>query len=213
MPAPIGKGLKLALLEAFSAAASLLPDAYAKEFVLVGGALLYLGSTRTTGDVDFLITAQSLNEFEAAAKNDSRFSKDSMEQWHYTSSAIGITIAFEFLAAAGGFVSASKDPQPTSLGGFIPSLEELAVMKAHAFNDRSEPHDRSDLVFILRMMSDAGMQFENLNEEDKEVLYELAQPADQVDGDLISRLLDGGNLSIKVHLTGPQVPNLYLNSE
>lgn len=38
-------------------------------------------------------------------------------------------------------------------------------------------------------MSDAGMQFENLNEEDKEVLYELAQPADQVDGDLISRLL------------------------
>ena len=135
MPAPIGKGLKLALLEAFSAAASLLPDAYAKEFVLVGGtALLYLGSTRTTGDVDFLITAQSLNAFEAAAKNDSRFSKDSMEQWHFTSSAIGITIAFEFLAAGGGgFVSASKDPQPTSLGGFIPSLEELAVMKARAF--------------------------------------------------------------------------------
>lgn len=62
-------------------------------------------------------------------------------------------------------------------------------MKAHAFNDRSEPHDRSDLVLILRKMSDAGMQFENLNEEDKEVLYELAQPADQVDGDLISRLL------------------------
>lgn len=112
-----------------------------------------------------------------------------MEQWHYTSSPIGITIAFEFLAAGGGFVSASKDPQPTSLGGFIPSLEELAVMKAHAFNDRSEPHDRSDLVFILRKMSDAGMQFENLNEEDKEVLYELAQPADQVDRDLISRLL------------------------
>lgn len=92
------------------------PRRYAKEFVLVGGtALLYLGSTRTIGDVDFLITAQSLNAFEAAAKNGSRFSKDSMKQWHYTSSAIGITIAFEFLAGGGGFVSASKDPQPTSL--------------------------------------------------------------------------------------------------
>lgn len=34
---PIGQGLKNALLEAFSAAASLLPDAYAKEFMLVGG--------------------------------------------------------------------------------------------------------------------------------------------------------------------------------
>lgn len=157
MPAPIGKGLKNALLEAFSAAASLLPDAYAKEFVLIGGtALLYLGSTRTTRDVDFLITAQSLNAFEAAAKNDSRFSKDSTEQWHYTSPAIGIIIPFEFLAAGGGFVSGSKDPQPTSLGGFIPSLGELAVMKANAFNNRSEPNDRSDLGFILRKMSDEG---------------------------------------------------------
>lgn len=191
MPAPIGQGLKNALLEAFSAAASLLPDAYAKEFVLVGGtALLYLGSTRATSDVDFLITAQSLNAFEAAAKNDSRFSKDSTEQWHYTSPVSGITIPFEFLAAGGGFVSASKDPQPTSLGGFIPSLGELAVMKANAFNNRSEPTDLSDLGFILRKMSDGGMQFENLNEEDKEALYEVvAQQADQVVGDLISRLL------------------------
>lgn len=80
MPARIAKGLKLALLEAFSAAASLLPDAYAKEFVLIEGTALFsLGSTWNTGDVDFLITAQSLNAFEAAAKNDSRFSKDSME--------------------------------------------------------------------------------------------------------------------------------------
>lgn len=62
-------------------------------------------------------------------------------------------------------------------------------MKANAFHNRSEPHDRSDLGFILRKMSDEGMQFENLDEEDKEVLYELAQPADQVAGDLISRLL------------------------
>lgn len=37
---PIGQGLKNALLEAFIAAASLLPDAYAKEFVLVGGTAL-----------------------------------------------------------------------------------------------------------------------------------------------------------------------------
>lgn len=104
----IGQGLKNALLEAFSAAASLLPDAYAEEFVLVGGtALLYLGSTRSTGDVDFLITAQSLNAFEVAARKDSRFSKDSTEQWHYTSRTNGITIPFEFLAAGGGFVSAS----------------------------------------------------------------------------------------------------------
>lgn len=112
-----------------------------------------------------------------------------MEQWHYRSSTIGIVIAFEFLADGDGFVSASKDPQPTSLGRFIPSLEELAVMKAHAFNNRSEPKDRSDLEFILRKMSDEGMQFENSDEEDKEVLYELAQLADQVDGDLFSRLL------------------------
>lgn len=71
----------------------------------------------------------------------------------------------------------------------ISLLEELAVMKAHAFNNRSEPNDRSDLVFTLRKMSDEGMQFENLDEEYKDVLYELAQQADQVDGDLVSRLL------------------------
>lgn len=187
---PIGQGLKNALLEAFIAAASLLPDAYAKEFVLVGGtALLYLGSTRSTNDVDFVITAQSLNAFEAAAQNDSRFSKDSTEQWHYTSPANGIIIPFEFLAAGGGFVSASKSPQLTSLGGYIPSLEELAVMKANAFNNRSELNDLSDLEFILRKMSDEGKRFENVDEEDKEIFCEVAQEAGQVVGDMISKLL------------------------
>lgn len=93
---------------------------------------------------------------------------------------------FEFLAAGGGFVSASKSPQPTSLGGFIPSLEELAVMKTNAFNNCSEPNDLSDLEFILRKMSDEGKRFENVDEEDKEVLYEVAQQADQVVRDLIS---------------------------
>lgn len=62
-------------------------------------------------------------------------------------------------------------------------------MKANAFNNRPEPNDRSDLAFILRKMSDEGIQFENLDENDKEILYEVAQPAGQVVGDLISRLL------------------------
>lgn len=150
-----------------------------------GTALLYLGSTRSTNDVDFLITTRSLSAFEAAAKNDLRFSKDSMEQWHYTTPSI----AFDFLAAGDGSFSASKAPQPTSLGGFISSLEELAVMKANAFNDRSELKYLSDLEYILREMSDKRMRFENLEEEDKGVLYEVAQQASQVARDLISTLL------------------------
>ena len=52
-------------------------------------------------------------------------------------------------------------------------------------NNRSEPNDLSDLDFILRKMSDEGKRFENMDEEDKEVLYEVAQQADQVVRDLI----------------------------
>lgn len=61
-------------------------------------------------------------------------------------------------------------------------------MKANAFNNRSEPKDLSDLEFILRKMSDEGKRFENVDEEDKEVLYEVAQQADQVVRDLIAIL-------------------------
>lgn len=42
-------------------------------------------------------------------------------------------------------------------------------MKASGFNNRSESNDLSDLVFILRKMSDEGIQFENLDGEDNEV--------------------------------------------
>lgn len=38
-------------------------------------------------------------------------------------------------------------------------------------------------------MSDEGKRFENVDEDDKEVLYEVAEQADQVVGDLISILL------------------------
>lgn len=140
--------------------------------------------------------------------------KTAWSSGNYTSSTIGIAIVFEFLAAGGGFVSASKDPQPTSLGGFIPSLGELG---SHEGSCLQQPlrAKRSQRSCVHSSQDFKGMQFENLDEEDKEVLYELAQPADQVDGDLISRLLASmeENLSIKVHLKGPQVPNLYFNSE
>lgn len=62
-------------------------------------------------------------------------------------------------------------------------------MKANAFNNRSELNDLSDLEFILRKMSDEGKRFENVDEEDKEILCEVAQEAGQVVGDMISKLL------------------------
>lgn len=62
-------------------------------------------------------------------------------------------------------------------------------MKASGFNKLSESNDLSDLGFILRKMSDEGIQFENLDEEDNDVLYEEAQQADQVIRDFISKLL------------------------
>lgn len=62
-------------------------------------------------------------------------------------------------------------------------------MKANAFNNRSEPNDLSDLEFILRKMSDEGKRFDNVDEEDREILCEVAQQADQFVTDLISTLL------------------------
>ena len=91
----ISAGQKAALLEAFHSATALMPETLRSDFVLVGGtALLSLGGNRKTEDVDVAVTVPSLHSFYAAAANDSRFNKGSMDN-------DGIIMPFEFLIQGG----------------------------------------------------------------------------------------------------------------
>jgi hypothetical protein len=127
----IGLGHKAALLEAFHAAIALIPLNLKKGLILVGGtALLSLGGNRKTRDVDSAVTTPSLHAFFTAAANDSRFSKDNMDTWEYTSTS-GIIVPFEFLSQGGGFVPVIRAAKEIGLGGAMRAgTGELAVMKA-----------------------------------------------------------------------------------
>lgn len=160
----IGAGQKAALLEAFHSAAALMPENLRQDFVLVGGtSLLSLGGNRKTEDVDIAVTVPSLHAFFAAAANDSRFKKGSMDNWEYTSTD-EIIVPFEFLIQGGGFapvIRAAKevDSGGGGGGGVRAGLGELALMKARSWLGRDDDKDLEDFKFLLAKMDEAGVSF------------------------------------------------------
>ncbi|KAI9764137.1 MAG: hypothetical protein M1840_008697 [Geoglossum simile] len=190
----IGSGERAALLEAFAAAAELLPPTLRKQFVLVGGAsMLLLGGTRWTSDIDIVVTAEALNAFEEAAAHDPHFSKDVVHSWSYTSTTPGIDsvcVGIEFLAMGGEFAPVIRAARPV-LGGFRAGLAELVLMKGRAVDSRGEPKDREDLRFILEKMEGSEESFGGV-EMDNEDLETLADSVKSLGGrysDLLQSLL------------------------
>lgn len=170
----IGAGHKAALLEAFHSAVALLPPNLRNGLVLVGGSsLLCLGGTRRTEDVDIAVTAAALHGFHAAALDDPRFKKGSIENWQYTSSN-GITVPFEFILQGGGFapvITAAREIGPD--GGMRAGLGELALMKARTWLSREEKKDMDDFKFLLTKMEEMDESFGKLLAGDGEEMGDL----------------------------------------
>lgn len=171
--------LTRAILEAAEAAASFIPSHLKKEFVLIGGAaMIVLGATRITEDIDVAITPQALAEFIRRATNDARFTKDVMEGWEYKCKGPGIEdirIPLEFLAIGGGFVDAVRESQILPTGVTVASLADMAVYKATCCLDRGKDNDFEDLEFLLRRMHEEGKTFEWVDAEERKILVEAGQ--------------------------------------
>lgn len=155
----IGQRQTEALLEAFTAAAALLPLQLRFRFILVGGvSLLSVGGSRMTEEVDVAITGPSLRAFYRAALYDLRFNEWPINHWTYTSSS-GIAIPFEFLLQGGEFVPVLLAPGFVVGGGYRASLAELAIMKARTWRARNDEKDLADFRFLLNKMVEAGERF------------------------------------------------------
>jgi hypothetical protein len=148
---PIGHPLSTTLLEAFRAATALLRPTLHSSFILIGGAaLLSLGGTRSTDDVDVAITTESLHAFYAAALLSPLFKKSTMDLWEYTSPTTGLVVPFEFLLQGAGFAPIIAAPQQIPGGGGLRAgVGELVVMKARAWCAREEESDLEVLRFCL----------------------------------------------------------------
>ena len=114
-------------------------------------ALVIHGKNRSTDDVDFAITAESLSEFEIAAEDDHRFKNGSDGAWYYCCSGAGIegiSVKLEFLAIGGEFVPKIRSTKKIGASGAcVASLGDLAVLKAYTYLDRMDDKDIKDLVF------------------------------------------------------------------
>jgi hypothetical protein len=191
--ATIGAGQRAALLEAFSAAAALVPQDLRRSFVLVGGAsLLSLGGTRKTGDVDVAVTGPALHAFHAAALNDERFNQLGGESWEYTSSN-EICVPFEFLLQGGDFIPVIEGAREIgACGEMRAGLGELAIMKAKTWLDRDEDKDLQDFRFLITKMGEMGETFGTLQPGDEEEMGDLETlktVGEEVGGTLEGRLL------------------------
>lgn len=170
----IGAGQKAALLEAFYAAVTLLPQNFHNGLILVGGAsLLSVGGTRKTEDVDIAITVPALHAFYDAALHDPRYKKGAMDAWEYTSSN-GIKVPFEFLLQGGGFVPVIREAREIIPGGGMRAgLGELAIMKARTWLARDEKNDLEDFKFLLTKMGEMEESFGVLLPGDGEEMGDL----------------------------------------
>ena len=132
-------------------------------FILVGGfALHFHGMERATEDLDFAITAQSLNQWKTSVANDSRFVYEPGGDWRYYCTGeeiedVGVTI--EFLNVPELTQMGSVTGALAESGIWVATLEELAMLKAEALVSRSEMRDGADLLWILQRMVAERRQF------------------------------------------------------
>ncbi|MCJ1249906.1 hypothetical protein MMC30_007132 [Trapelia coarctata] len=194
--APIGKGQKAALLEAYAAAVLLLPSSLRAEFPVIGGtSLLIVGGDRKTEDVDFAVSTAALSAFVEAATNDPRFSEGAVADWTYTCQGEGladVTVPLEFLQMDGGFAPKIKVVKRVVGGGFRAGLGELAKMKANTYMARDGEQDLEDFGFLLKKMDETAEGFEgvDLEEEDLESMKATATDCGGKHSDLLKKLLE-----------------------
>ncbi|KAI9814523.1 MAG: hypothetical protein M1826_002196 [Phylliscum demangeonii] len=189
----IGANYQTALLEAYTASASLIPAALRPQFLLVGGTcMIALGSRRQTEDVDIAVSPAALDAFQTAAQLDARFSLGPLHNWTYTCqgpATANICVGLEFLGLEGGFLPAIKDPCALVGGGFRPRIGELVLMKALAADSRGEDRDLHDLRFLLRtMMDDEGESFRGVEMDDHSRLVLKSVVADDLGGGYVQML-------------------------
>ena len=162
MSSIIPGGLRRALQEAVEAITQLVAAELRAQMPVVGGAaLLLLGGTRRTNDVDFAVTTASLASFEASAATDARFVKGSVADWTYVCRGAGIedlNVPIEFLLMGGGFVPVIRHVVPL-VHGFRAAVGELARMKANAWAARESDQDLHDFAFLLACMDASGEAF------------------------------------------------------
>jgi predicted nucleotidyltransferase len=160
-------GTQKALREALEAIQTHVPPQLRPMFILVGGFALHLhGMDRATQDLDFFITAESLNEWEIAAADDTRFTLHVDMQWSYNCSGAEIedvTVYIDFIDATTLFYLESV--VGASIGGniLVATLEELAVLKAEALVGRMELRDAMDLLWILQKTDTSKEPFNRLS--------------------------------------------------
>jgi hypothetical protein len=161
MKGKIGTRQKAALLKAFAAAAALIPTETRRELALIGGtSFLKVEATETRT----ILTSQSqrrpLHEFWAVAEQNDRFCKGPVDNWEYTASN-SIIVKLQFLAQGQGFAPSINKVEEVGSGGAVcASLQELALMKAKADDNRGSEEDLRDYDILLKRMAESGERFE-----------------------------------------------------
>lgn len=193
MSRQVRSGQKNAVVEAFRAASSLLPEAHAKDFVLVGGtALIYHGFKRSTKHVKFLVTVESLHAFEIAASCDDRFTLNRLSEWSYYSRRSGINVPFAFLAAGGEFAPALREPE-AALGGHVANIDELVLMKANAYMSWGRPKDMEGFTFLVNKILDGygrGTKFPNSGASWRDLIGKAGEKFEAIYKALLEKTFD-----------------------
>lgn len=166
------------LIEAMTAASNLVSEDMRRDFLVIGGAaLVRYGSTRRTRDI--AITAKTLDAFMEKAGMDSRFRMHPDASWTYTCQGEGIenvVVEIEFLDIGGEFVP--KLHGMTKFDAvYVASLADIALMKAHAYQDREKADDLEDLNFAFSMMVRRGEMFTRyrFKQSEIEVISEVVE--------------------------------------
>ncbi len=164
-------------LEAFREEAALLPTNIQSGFILIGGlALLSLGFSRPTDDVDVAVTDGDLHLFYSTDSKDTRFAKTPVCGWKYTSPSTRIVVSLEFLLQGSAYAPVITATESLLERGLRAGLAELVCMKAKSWVGREEEGDLIDLRFLPGKNNNDGLESElMLREGDEEVLIAMME--------------------------------------
>ncbi|KAG0133215.1 hypothetical protein HOY82DRAFT_605054 [Tuber indicum] len=158
-----------AVIEATRAVWGLIGGRYVGDFAVVGGAVLLLhGATIPTRDVDFGITAESMDAFVRAVVSDSRFSQ--------------LPLGWEYNSTFGTNAYCLDETLP------VASLVDLALKKGIAWVDRGYKRYLDGLKFVVEMMG-KGQNFRRLRGDERELLGDIIEGLDYSEGRQLHRVI------------------------
>ncbi|KAG0633814.1 hypothetical protein HOY80DRAFT_1141135 [Tuber brumale] len=178
---------RAAVIEAARAVWGLIGARYMGDFAVVGGAALLLhGATIRTRDIDFGITARSMDAFARAAAVDSRFSQHPLG-WEYNST-FGINVGIDFVEIGGGYL---HQLQAYCLDETlqVASLVDLALAKGIAWVDRGYRKDLDGLQFVVGVMVRKEQNFRRLGGDERELLGEIIEGLDCNEGRQLHKVI------------------------